>query len=115
MDLRMELNIGDPIERIWVFDKLLRFAHLARDKNLVSKAMDMWRQFTEEIKNETHQIEFENFERDYMMWSVEFSSTNAPKKREIDCILGPASCRARPICSLISKYYPFAGPLISCS
>ena len=91
VDLRMELNIGDPIERIWVFDKLLRFAHLARDKNLVRKAKDMWRQFTEETKNETYKREFEDFERVYEMWSVEFSSTNAPKKIEIDYILGLAS------------------------
>ena len=91
VDLRMELNIGDPIERIWVFDKLLRFAHLARDKNLVRKAKDMWRQFTEETKNETYQRDFEDFERVYEMWSVEFSSTNAPKKIEIDYILGRAA------------------------
>ena len=86
----MELKIGDPHERLRPLDALMRFALLARDKKLQSKAMDMWRQFTKESKNETYKREFEEFERDYVMWSVEFSSTNAPMKREIDCILGPA-------------------------
>lgn len=91
VDLLMELNVSDPIDRIRALHSLVRFAHLARDKNLQSKAMDMWWQFTKESKNETYQREFEDFERDYVMWSVEFSSTNAPKNREIDYILGPVA------------------------
>ena len=68
---------------------MIRFAHLARDKNLLRKTMDMWRQFMKETKIETLQRNLEVFERGLAMWSTEFSSTNAPKKREIECILGP--------------------------
>ena len=57
----MELNIGDPLEKIRALHSLMRFALLARDKKLQSKAMDMWRQFTKESKNETYKREFEEF------------------------------------------------------
>ena len=85
VDLTMELNIGDPREKIQALDALVRFSHLARDRDLVRKAMGVWRQFTKENKNET--IGPEVLERGLAQWSAEFRSNNVPKKREIDSIL----------------------------
>ena len=87
----MELNIGDPLDRIRSLEALMLFAHLARDKDLLRKAMDLWRQLCKETKIETLQKIFEVFERNLAKWSAEFNSTDAPKKREIDWILGPAA------------------------
>ena len=91
VDLTMELNIGDPLDRIRSLEALMLFAHLARDKDLLRKAMDLWRQLCKETKIETLQKIFEVFERNLAKWSAEFNSTDAPKKREIDWILGPAA------------------------
>ena len=85
VDLTMELNIGNPREKIQALDALVRFSHLARDRDLVRKAMGVWRQFTKENKNET--IGPEVLERGLAQWSAEFRSNNVPKKREIDSIL----------------------------
>ena len=91
VDLTMKLNIGDPLDRIRSLEALMLFAHLARDKDLLRKAMDLWRQLCKETKIETLQRILEVFERSLAKWSAEFNSTDAPKKREIDWILGPAA------------------------
>jgi len=87
VDLTMELNIGDPHEKIRALDALVRFAHLSREKDLLRKAMGMWRQFTKELKIENIQRGPEDLERGLAKWSAEFSLSNAPKKREVDAIL----------------------------
>ena len=74
----MELNIGDPSEKIKALQSLVGFAHLARDK-----ALDTAKQFTEELKLEAMQWSFEKWEN----WSREFYSNSAPKERGIDFIL----------------------------
>jgi len=84
VDLTLELNIGNPWEKIEAFEKLMKFAHLARDKDLVMKSMDMMRQFVEETKIEVMQMMYENWERGLAKWSKEFNSNNAPKKDEIN-------------------------------
>jgi len=84
VDLTMELYIGDPLEKFWASHELLRFAHLARDKDLVKKATAMAKQVVGELKLERIQREYENLEMGLASWSKEFSSSNAPEKREID-------------------------------
>ena len=88
VDLTMELNIGHTMEKTVALDSLLGFAHLARDKDLVRKAKGIAKQLTEESKLVAFQSDFEEFEKILAKWSEEFNSNNAPKKREIDFILG---------------------------
>ena len=87
VDLTMELHIGDPREKIWALEALVRFSHLARDKDLVKKAMDMMKHFAEETKIKGMQMMYENWEKVLAKWSKEFSSNNAPRKAEIYSIL----------------------------
>ena len=87
VDLTMQLYIGNPLEKTLALDSFSRFAHLARDKDLRTKAMDMWRQLAKETKIESIQRIYEARERRMAQWSAEFSSNKAPEKREIDTIL----------------------------
>ena len=86
-DLTMELKIGHPLEKTSALRQLAGFAHLARDKDLVKKAMDMLKKVSEEYKLEMVQRSLESGEICLAMWSREFSSNNPPKKKEIDFIL----------------------------
>jgi len=86
-DLTMELYIGTPRDKIMALDDLVRFAHLARNKDLVKKAMNMAKQFAEETKLEDIQGGYETWERGLAKWSKEFRSNNAPEKKEIDFFL----------------------------
>ena len=83
VDLTMELNIGHPSGKGKVLASLAGFAHLARDKDLVKKAMDILRKYAKEIKGENIQRNLEELEN----WFREFNSNSAPEKREIDFIL----------------------------
>ena len=87
VDLTMELYIGSPNEKVWALDALARFAHLARDKVLLRKAVDKLKQFAEDTKLEDVHRFYEDRERCMAQWSTEFSSNSAPKKREIDIFL----------------------------
>ena len=87
VDLVMELNIGDPSEKIDALWVLAKTAHLARDKNLVNKAMDTLTQLAEDTELEQIWGYCEMLERLFSRWSDELSSGNAPEKREIDSIL----------------------------
>ena len=61
VDLTMELNIGQPDKKMVALEKLMKFAHLARDKDLVMKSMDMMRQFAEETKVKGMQRMYESW------------------------------------------------------
>ena len=84
VDLTVELNIGHPNEKIKAVNSFVGFAHLARDKDLVKKALDIAKQFSEENKSvDIMRRLVENLAK----WSGEFNSNKAPGKREIDFIL----------------------------
>ena len=83
----MKLLIGDLWEKIAALVKMAGSAHLGRDKDLVKKAMDTLKQLAEETKLEYVQRWFENFERRFSQWSMEFSSGTPPGEREIALIL----------------------------
>ena len=85
--MTLELKIGHPLAKISALDNLVGFAHLARDKDLVNKAMDMLKQFAEEYNLQTIQGCFETWEMELAKWSGGFSLKNAPQKKEIDSIL----------------------------
>ena len=92
-DLTMELKIGHPLEKTSALTQLLGFAHLARDKDLVKKAMNMLKQTSEEYKLEFVQRSFEKAESCLVMWSRKFSLNKPPQKEEIDCILTAIKCQ----------------------
>ena len=87
VDFTIGLHIGDPHEKIRALEALVRFSHLARDKDLVTKAMDMMKHFAEDTKIKGMQMMYENWEMLLVKWSKEFSSNNAPRKEEIYSIL----------------------------
>ena len=49
VDLTWELNIGHPREKIGALTSLVGFAHLARDKDLARKAINMLKQLVEDL------------------------------------------------------------------
>ena len=87
MELIDKINIGHPSETINALESVVRFAHLARDKDHVKKAMDMLNSFLEETKLEDMQEAYGIWEMNLAKWSKEFSSDYAPEKEEIDFFL----------------------------
>ena len=87
VDLTMELNIGDPCEKVFALDAFVKFSHLARDKDLMKKAMDTMKQLAEETKIKNMQSIYDAWEMSLARWSKEFSSNIAPKKKEVDAFL----------------------------
>ena len=83
----MDLNIGGHGEKWNALFELAEFAHLARDKNLVTKAMDKMRQIAEDTKLEDVRKAYEKLEMRFFHWSKEFKLGNTPEEREIESIL----------------------------
>ena len=81
--MTMKLYIGHPGGKLKALASVAGLAHLARDKDLVKKAMDKWREYAKEVKGEAIQRSFEEWEN----WSREFNSISEPEKGEIDFIL----------------------------
>jgi len=86
VELTMELNIGHPFEKTTALESFAIVAHLARDKDLVNKALDTMKQFAEEYKFEVIQSAYKRLEMGLAFWSSEFSSSKAPEKIEIDLL-----------------------------
>ena len=85
--LTMELLIGGLKEKVGAFAALAVLAHLARNKDLVKKALDKMRQVAEETKLEYVQSLCEILENRFSQWSTEFSTGTPPVDREIAFIL----------------------------
>ena len=83
VDLTMGLLIGDQVEKSRALLELAQSAHLARDRKLVRKAMDMFKQLVEDTKLKNMQWCYEILEKRFSHWSKEFSSGIPPEKREI--------------------------------
>ena len=86
VDLTMQLYIGKLDDKIRALDVMVRTAHLARDQNLVRKAMDTWKQLAVETNLADIQMTFQIMESSLSQWSKELKSRKAPEKREIDFI-----------------------------
>ena len=81
----MELKMGGLYEKVLVaLAPMAITAHLARDKDLVKKAMNEWKQLVEETKIDYFQRFYDCVEAGFSQWSNEFTSGNAPEKKEID-------------------------------
>ena len=83
--LYMELKMGGLYEKVLVaLAPMAITAHLARDKDLVKKAMNEWKQLAEETKIDYFKRFYDCVEAGFSQWSNEFTSGNAPEKKEID-------------------------------
>ena len=86
VELTMELYIGKLDDKIRALDVMVRTAHLARDQNLVRKAMDTWKKLAAETNLADVQMTCQIMENSLSQWSKELNSKKAPKRKEIDFI-----------------------------
>ena len=86
VELTMELYIGKLDDKIRALDVMVRTAHLARDQNLVRKAMDTWKKLAAETNLADVQMTCQIMENSLSQWSEELNSKKAPKGKEIDFI-----------------------------
>ena len=78
LDLTMKPYIDSPIEKIRALGYLASSAHLARDKDLVMKAMDKLRQLAEDNKLEYMRRCYDTFKFGFSQCSAELSSGIPP-------------------------------------
>ena len=86
VDLTMELYIGKLNDKIRALDVMVRTAHLARDQNLVRKAMDTWKKLAADTNLADVQMTCQIMENSISQWSKELKSRKAPKREEVDFI-----------------------------
>ena len=86
VDLTMELYIGKLFDKVRALDFMVRTAHLARDQNLVRKAMDTWKQLAANTNLEDVKRSCESMESSLSQWSEELKSRKRPARREIEFI-----------------------------
>ena len=81
----MELKIGGLSEKVLLgLAPLAVTAHLARDKDLLKKTMNKWKQLNKETKLDFLQRYHLNVDAALSRWSNEFTSGNAPEQKEVD-------------------------------
>ena len=95
VDLTMELYIGSPTEKVRALGNLARSAQLARDKDLVMKAMDKLRKLAEDTKLEYVQKCYDTLEMGLSQGSANLNSGIPPEKREIDFFLNCSRINTR--------------------
>ena len=86
VDSTMKLYIGKLDDKIRALNVMVRTAHLARDQNLVRKAMDMWTQLAADTKLADVQMTCQIMEDSLSLWSKELQSGKPPKRSEIEFI-----------------------------
>ena len=84
-ELTEELLIGTVMfYRMNLLSGVAASAHLARDEELLGKAMDSLKNVVEESKMVNKSLEFDRFMYDTTNWSSQLKSKKLPKKEEID-------------------------------
>ena len=86
VDLTMELYIGRIEDKLAALDAMVRTAQLARDQNLVKKAMDTWKKLASDTNMADVKRTCQIMESSLSQWSKELKSRKAPKKREIEFV-----------------------------
>ena len=95
VELFMKLKIGSLSEKVLSgLNPMAIAAHLARDKDLLKKAMNKWKQLVEETKIDYLKRVYHSVETGFSQWSNEFTSGNPPEKKEIEFVF---SRMANPI------------------
>ena len=81
----MKLKMGSLYEKVCVtLAPMAVSVHLARDKDLVEKAMNVWKQLVDETKIDYFKWFYDSVDTCFSQWSDEFTSGNAPEKKETD-------------------------------
>ena len=87
VDLTMGLYIGKVDDKIRALDVMVRTAQLARDQNLVTKGMNLWKQLATDTNLADVQMSYQVMENSLSQWSEELKSRRSPSCREIDFFL----------------------------
>ena len=65
-------------------EKLASVAHLARDEDLLVKALDNYNKLVEDTKLEYVRLAYERMKEDLSRWTVQLKSKKRPRQEEID-------------------------------
>jgi len=89
VEINQEMYIGSSGAKIKFCKSLAGMAQLAREKDLLKKAMDIFKKMVEDLEFEQMRIEFETFEKSIEGFSKQFKSKKTPKKKEIELFYLP--------------------------
>ena len=85
VDLTQQLYIGSVVaEKINSLLTLARAAHLARDEELLEKALDTCSNEVEKTQMEESRLIYENMKLALAKWTAELKGKKPPTKEEID-------------------------------
>ena len=87
-ELTLKTDIGRVCDKTRALDLLVIAAQMARDQDLLKKAMAMWKEVIENTKLEDLKEPYEKAERDLSQWTKQLKSKKNPKKNEIVAFLG---------------------------
>ena len=86
VDLTLQLHIGKVEDKFQALNLLARRAQLARDEDLLRKAMGTWKRMAEDIKLVDLLRGYEIMDSSLAVVAAELKSNNSPSKGEIDFI-----------------------------
>jgi len=86
-DLIQELQLGNSEVKWRSMVSLAKTAQLARNQNLVTKGLNMFKRFSGDIKIEEICLVYEKLERDLVQWSNNLKSKKTPRRNEIEFFL----------------------------
>ena len=87
VEMTKKLHVGPALEL--KFDsstELAIAAHLARDKDLLGKALDNLNKLVEDTQFECLRLRFESVKQDLAKWANQLKSRKSPKKGEFDSL-----------------------------
>ena len=84
VDLTQQLYIGRVAEKINTLVSLAIAAQLARDEELLEKAMDTYSKEVEKMQMEEYRLIYENMKVVLAEWTTELKGKEPPTKQEID-------------------------------
>ena len=99
-ELTKELYTGCVEElKLVAYQNLASVAHLARDEELLVKAMDNYNKLVEDTKLEYVRLAYEELEGRLSRWTIQLKSKKNPNQEEID-LFSPEVEYADLICEL---------------
>ena len=87
-ELSLRTDIGRISDKTKMLDLLVIAAHMARDQDLLKKAMAMWKEVIENTKLEELRKPYEDAERKLSQWTKNLKSKKSPKRKEEISFMG---------------------------
>ena len=81
-ELSLKTDIGRVTDKTKMLDLLVTAAHMARDQDLLKKAMAMWKEVIENTKLEELREPYEAAERKLSQWAKNLKTKKPPKRKE---------------------------------